>query len=85
MAYPVVRENVKHHRGIFGIKFGYLMDEEVIGLKHFVEEERSTSIPQMEDFVRSYIQGAYVQDGEQWPVFSMYALAESPIFMQAAV
>jgi ornithine cyclodeaminase len=33
MAYPVVREKVKHHRGIFGIKSGYLMDEEVIGLK----------------------------------------------------
>jgi alanine dehydrogenase len=33
VAYPVVREKVKHHRGIFGIKSGYLMDEEVIGLK----------------------------------------------------
>jgi len=33
VAYPVVREKVKHHQGIFGIKSGYLMDEEVIGLK----------------------------------------------------
>lgn len=32
-AYPVVREEVASHRGIFGIKSGYLMDEEVIGLK----------------------------------------------------
>ncbi len=32
-AYPVVRETIPHHRGIFGIKSGYLMDEEVVGLK----------------------------------------------------
>jgi ornithine cyclodeaminase/alanine dehydrogenase-like protein (mu-crystallin family) len=33
VAYPVVREEVGAHRGIFGIKSGYLRDEEVIGLK----------------------------------------------------
>ena len=33
LAYPVVREEVKGHRGIFGIKSGYLQDEQVIGLK----------------------------------------------------
>ena len=32
-AYPVVRELVEEHRGVFGIKSGYLMNEEVIGLK----------------------------------------------------
>jgi ornithine cyclodeaminase len=33
MAYPVVREQVEAYRGIFGIKSGYLKDENVIGLK----------------------------------------------------
>ena len=33
VAYPVVHEEVAAHRGIFGIKSGYLTDEEVIGLK----------------------------------------------------
>jgi alanine dehydrogenase len=33
VAYPVVREPVSAHRGIFGIKSGYLMEEGVIGLK----------------------------------------------------
>ena len=33
VAYPVVREFVEDHRGVFGIKSGYLIDEEVIGLK----------------------------------------------------
>lgn len=33
LAFPVVREEVSGHRGIFGIKSGYLLDEQVIGLK----------------------------------------------------
>lgn len=33
LAYPVVREPVEDHQGIFGIKSGYLLDEQVIGLK----------------------------------------------------
>jgi alanine dehydrogenase len=33
VAYPVVREFLGEHRGVFGIKSGYLMNEEVIGLK----------------------------------------------------
>ena len=33
VAYPVVREPVAAHHGIFGIKSGYLMEEGVIGLK----------------------------------------------------
>ena len=33
VAYPVVRELVSAHRGIFGIKSGYLIEEGVIGLK----------------------------------------------------
>lgn len=33
LAYPVVREEVAAHRGIFGIKSGYLQRDELIGLK----------------------------------------------------
>ena len=33
VAYPVVRELVSAHRGIFGIKSGHLIEEGVIGLK----------------------------------------------------
>lgn len=33
LAYPVVREEVAGHRGIFGIKSGYLLNDQVIGLK----------------------------------------------------
>ncbi len=33
LAYPVVRDEVKGHRGIFGIKSGYLLDDQIIGLK----------------------------------------------------
>jgi ornithine cyclodeaminase/alanine dehydrogenase-like protein (mu-crystallin family) len=33
LAYPVVREQVEGHQGIFGIKSGYLIDDQVLGLK----------------------------------------------------
>ncbi len=33
VAYPVVRERVDEHQGIFGIKSGYLIDDQVLGLK----------------------------------------------------
>lgn len=33
LAYPVVREEVPAHRGIFGIKSGYLRADELLGLK----------------------------------------------------
>lgn len=33
LAYPVVRESVEGHQGIFGIKSGYLVDDQVLGLK----------------------------------------------------
>lgn len=33
LAYPVVREEVPAHRGIFGIKSGYLQADELLGLK----------------------------------------------------
>jgi len=31
--YPVVREEIKEHQGIFGIKSGYLKEDEILGFK----------------------------------------------------
>lgn len=33
LVYPVVREDVPDHRGVFGIKSGYLLDAQIMGLK----------------------------------------------------
>ena len=35
--------------------------------------------------VKSYLVGSFIQDNEQWGIFSMHALAKSPLFLQVAV
>jgi len=72
---------VINHEGVFA---GLLVDE-VLGLKHFQEEEYSHKYPGADDFIKSYMTGVYRKDNEEWGVFSMHALAKSPLFLQVAV
>jgi len=72
---------VVNHGGIFA---GLLVDE-VLGLKHFQDEDYSHKLPEADNFLKSYMTGAYKQDTEEWGVFSMHALAKSPLFLQIAV
>lgn len=69
----------------FGAVTAGLLVDEVLGLKHFLEEEKTRKLPQVDDFMKSYLTGAYVQDGMEWGVFGMHALARSPLFLQVAV
>jgi twitching motility protein PilI len=66
-----------------GISAGLLVDE-VLGLKHFYEEEFGTDGGDSDPAYARYLRGVYRQDGESWPVFSMAALVDSPEFMQVA-
>ncbi len=66
-----------------GISAGLLVDE-VLGLKHFYEEEYGSDGGEGESAYARYLRGVYRQDGESWPVFSMAALVDSPEFMQVA-
>lgn len=72
---------VVNHNGIFA---GLLVDE-VLGLKHFQDENYSHKSPSVDNFLKSYMTGAYNQDSEEWGIFSMHALAKSPLFLQVAV
>jgi len=66
-----------------GIAAGLVVDE-ILGLKHFYEEEYGAELGEVEPAYVRYLRGAYRQEGETWPVFSMAALVESPEFMQVA-
>jgi len=66
-----------------GISAGLLVDE-VLGLKHFLEEEFNTDAGDVEVALQRFVRGAYRQEGDVWPVFSMGALVESSDFMQVA-
>ncbi|GMR07278.1 MAG: chemotaxis protein CheW [Gammaproteobacteria bacterium] len=72
---------VVRHAGIYS---GLLVDE-VLGLKHFLDEERSRTVPNVDNFIKTYLRGSCTQDAQQWGIFSMYSLVESPLFMQVAV
>ena len=72
---------VVNHDGIFA---GLLVDE-VLGLRHLQDEERKRKLPEVDNFIKSYLAGTYKQDSSEWGIFSMHALAKSPLFLQVAV
>lgn len=66
-----------------GMQAGLVVDE-VLGMKHFVAED-FTGAPSSADSPHDYLDGAYIQNGRQWNVFSMQRLAQNPLFLQVAV
>ena len=72
---------VVNYKGVFS----GLMVDEVLGLKHFLEEEKVTDLPTQEEAMLGYLTHGFRRGDEHWGVFSMHALAESPQFLQAAV
>ena len=62
-----------------------LVVSEVLGLKHFQDHEKVTSVSKFDEALRNYVHGAFRQGEEEMLVFSMYALADNPHFFQVAV
>lgn len=72
---------VVNHEGIYS---GLIVDE-VMGLKHFLEEEYTEDETGVDALLQPYIGGGYRRNGQVWGVFSLFTLAESQQFLQAAV
>jgi len=66
-----------------GVSAGLLVDE-VLGLKHYLEEEFDPANGDVDALIGRFVRGAYRQEGDVWPVFNMGALVESAEFMQVA-
>lgn len=62
-----------------------LIVDSVYGLQHFFEEERCAEEPVVDEAIHPYLQGAFLQAGRHWGVFSLQRLAHSPQFLQVAV
>ena len=62
---------------------GLLIDE-VLGLRHFFEEEKLDHQHQMQDEIQPLLVGGYRQGDMDWGVFSFKKLAEHPQFMEVA-
>jgi twitching motility protein PilI len=61
-----------------------LVVDEVLGMQHFQVDGYTAEPPKLDDAIQPYIEGAYERDGEYWPVFSLFRLAEDPRFLQVA-
>jgi twitching motility protein PilI len=74
---PRSRILIIHHKDLWA---GLLVDE-VMGLKHFYDDEKIQQIPHLDDTVNQYIIGGYQQNDASWFIFNMRALAANPEFL----
>jgi twitching motility protein PilI len=71
---------VMQHKGIVA----GLLVEEIMGMRHFLEEEFSEDISDLDVSFSQMLLGQYRQRGEFWGVFNINHLVELPEFMQVA-
>jgi twitching motility protein PilI len=67
-----------------GIYSGLVVDE-VMGLKHFHEDELTDEDPGVDEKFHPYLRNGFRRGEQVWGVFSLLLLAESPMFLQVAV
>ena len=67
-----------------GIYSGLVVDE-VMGLKHFLDEEYTEDEADVAVLLQPYIGYGYRRNEQIWWVLSLYAVADSQQFLQAAV
>jgi len=70
----------KHDDGVIG-----LIVDEILGLKHFYLEEQAFEIPALADSFRPYINMAFKNADQHWPVFSFKKLVQQERFLQIAI
>jgi twitching motility protein PilI len=61
-----------------------LLVDDVMGLKHFFDEDRTEAPPDLPASVKSYVSGGFLQGGQLWAIFDMHRLVLDPEFMQVA-
>ena len=62
-----------------------LMVDELFGMRHFFEEERTNNIPEVSDNLKKYLQGAFRKGDTHWGIFDMDNLAVDPGFLEVAL
>ncbi len=61
-----------------------LLVTEVLGLRHFFEEEKTADLPPASAHLQCLLDGGYQQGGQHWGVFSTRRLADRPEFIDFA-
>jgi twitching motility protein PilI len=78
---PRTRVLVVDHKGLYT---GLIVDE-VLGQKHFTDDEYTGDLPGVNEALEPYIQNGFRRDDVVWSIFSLHEMAETPQFLQAAV
>jgi twitching motility protein PilI len=66
-----------------GINAGLIVDE-VLGMRHFLEEEFTKDVSSVDATYRKLLSGSYRQSGDCWAVFDIHKLIETPEFLHVA-
>ena len=61
-----------------------LVVDEVLGFRRFVEHEHTDEQPETAVRCDRFVAGAYERNDERWPIFNLFDLIESNLFLQAA-
>jgi len=61
-----------------------LVVDEVLGFRRFTEQEYADVVPETIVRCDRFLTGSYVRNDDSWPVFDLFALIESNLFLQAA-
>lgn len=87
----VLGEDIKQRRKGRVIVIDYkgfntgLVVEEVYGMRHFHMKDKTSDLPSLNEHITQYIDEAFKQESEHWPVFSFSQMAEDERFAQASM
>ena len=62
-----------------------LIVEEVFGMKHFLTKDQSTEVPNVHEGVSKYVDMAFSQEGDTWPVFSFQNMTQDERLAEASL
>jgi len=66
-----------------GISAGLIVDE-VLGMRHFLEEEFSEDVSSADAIYHKLLTGSYRQTGARWAVFDIHKLVETSEFLKVS-
>ena len=62
-----------------------LIVEEVYGMKHFLAKDQSPDIPEVHESISKYVDMAFNQEGDSWPVFSFQNMTQDERLAEASL
>lgn len=62
-----------------------LVVEEIYGMRHFRESDATTDIPAIHENISPYIEKAFMQDDEHWPVINFNEMTRDERFAHASL